>query len=267
MERSSRREVERVLAASGVPLTVFRAAMIIGSGSASFEILRYLVERLPVMVTPACGGIRPGVSPHAPHSCDDAVYAVAGELGLPITTHLAETLDEVRFVRDGSGPFTDLLRSVGAWTPDLRGWGRGPVERVQPLLQGRGAALVHLNYLDDAGLELLSRDAGSAHASVLVIGDAPTISVLDDMRFPWRRDVTDPIHLVAMATVHGARALGMDPGLVRWPLAGARNAHGMLAIHTGDIVSLTAAGSAQARATGALRGALVDERPCVWIWR
>jgi uncharacterized protein YbjT (DUF2867 family) len=50
---ASRREVERVLSASGVPLTVFRAAMIIGSGSASFEILRYLVERLPIMVTPA----------------------------------------------------------------------------------------------------------------------------------------------------------------------------------------------------------------------
>jgi uncharacterized protein YbjT (DUF2867 family) len=49
---ASRREVEDVLAASGVPVTVFRAAMIIGSGSASFEILRYLTERLPVMVTP-----------------------------------------------------------------------------------------------------------------------------------------------------------------------------------------------------------------------
>jgi uncharacterized protein YbjT (DUF2867 family) len=50
---SSRREVERVLASTGVPVTVFRAAMIIGSGSASFEILRYLVERLPVMITPS----------------------------------------------------------------------------------------------------------------------------------------------------------------------------------------------------------------------
>ena len=49
---SSRREVEAVLAAGPVPVTVLRAAMIIGSGSASFEILRYLVERLPVMVTP-----------------------------------------------------------------------------------------------------------------------------------------------------------------------------------------------------------------------
>ncbi|MEZ5356741.1 MAG: SDR family oxidoreductase [Bryobacteraceae bacterium] len=49
---ASRREVEAALASTGVAVTVFRAAMIIGSGSASFEILRYLVERLPVMITP-----------------------------------------------------------------------------------------------------------------------------------------------------------------------------------------------------------------------
>lgn len=49
---TSRREVETALASTGVPVTVLRAAMIIGSGSASFEILRYLVERLPIMVTP-----------------------------------------------------------------------------------------------------------------------------------------------------------------------------------------------------------------------
>ncbi len=49
---SSRREVEQALASTDVPVTVFRAAMIIGSGSVSFEILRYLVERLPIMITP-----------------------------------------------------------------------------------------------------------------------------------------------------------------------------------------------------------------------
>jgi uncharacterized protein YbjT (DUF2867 family) len=48
----SRREVEAILAAGRTPVTVLRAAAILGSGSASFEILRYLVERLPVMVTP-----------------------------------------------------------------------------------------------------------------------------------------------------------------------------------------------------------------------
>lgn len=48
----SRAEVGRILLDSGVPTTVLRAAVIIGSGSASFEMLRYLTERLPVMVTP-----------------------------------------------------------------------------------------------------------------------------------------------------------------------------------------------------------------------
>jgi uncharacterized protein YbjT (DUF2867 family) len=48
----SRYEVARILQSGPVPATFLRAAMILGSGSASFEILRYLVDRLPVMVTP-----------------------------------------------------------------------------------------------------------------------------------------------------------------------------------------------------------------------
>jgi uncharacterized protein YbjT (DUF2867 family) len=48
----SRAEVGRILAGAGVPTVVLRAAVIIGSGSASFEMLRYLTERLPAMVTP-----------------------------------------------------------------------------------------------------------------------------------------------------------------------------------------------------------------------
>lgn len=49
---ASRTEVGRIFADSGVPTVVLRAAVIIGSGSASFEMLRHLTERLPVMVTP-----------------------------------------------------------------------------------------------------------------------------------------------------------------------------------------------------------------------
>lgn len=48
----SRAEVGRILQQGTVPVTILRAAMIIGSGSASFEILRYLVEHLPIMITP-----------------------------------------------------------------------------------------------------------------------------------------------------------------------------------------------------------------------
>ncbi|MCX2740271.1 SDR family oxidoreductase [Pontibacter anaerobius] len=49
---ASRRHVEDVLSTAHSNLTVLRAAIIIGSGSASFEIIRDLVEKLPVMVTP-----------------------------------------------------------------------------------------------------------------------------------------------------------------------------------------------------------------------
>jgi uncharacterized protein YbjT (DUF2867 family) len=48
----SRIEVANILQSGKVPVTDLRAPMILGSGSASFEILRYLVERLPVMITP-----------------------------------------------------------------------------------------------------------------------------------------------------------------------------------------------------------------------
>ena len=48
----SRAEVGDILLASGVPTAALQAAVIIGSGSASFEMLRYLTERLPAMVTP-----------------------------------------------------------------------------------------------------------------------------------------------------------------------------------------------------------------------
>ena len=49
----SRHETAQTLAAEGPPLTYFRAAMVVGAGSESYRTLCYLVERLPVMITPA----------------------------------------------------------------------------------------------------------------------------------------------------------------------------------------------------------------------
>jgi len=48
----SRHNVEKILAASRVPHTVLRAGIIVGSGSAAFEIIRDLIEKLPLMITP-----------------------------------------------------------------------------------------------------------------------------------------------------------------------------------------------------------------------
>lgn len=83
---SSRREVEIALGRGGVPVTVLRAAMIIGSGSASFEILRYLVERLPIMITP-----RWVSTESQPIAVRDVLYYLIAALETPATT--GKTLD------------------------------------------------------------------------------------------------------------------------------------------------------------------------------
>ncbi len=49
---ASRQEVGTALGSAGVPVLEFRAAVIVGSGSASFEMIRHLTERLPFMITP-----------------------------------------------------------------------------------------------------------------------------------------------------------------------------------------------------------------------
>ncbi len=48
----SRQETGKVLSQAGIPVTEFRAGVIVGSGSLSFEMIRYLTERLPIMICP-----------------------------------------------------------------------------------------------------------------------------------------------------------------------------------------------------------------------
>nr|WP_202431774.1 SDR family oxidoreductase [Streptomyces sp. SID7804] len=74
----SRAEVGRILLESGVPTAVLRAAVVIGSGSASFEMLRHLTERLPVMVTPRWVHTR-----IQPVAVRDVLRALVGAAGLP----------------------------------------------------------------------------------------------------------------------------------------------------------------------------------------
>ncbi len=74
---ASRREVERILQAR-VPTTVLRAGIVIGDGGISWEILRQLVARLPVMITPRWVQTRT-----QPIAIDDAVAFLVGVLGNP----------------------------------------------------------------------------------------------------------------------------------------------------------------------------------------
>ena len=74
----SRGEVGEILLASGVPTAALRAAVVIGSGSVSFEMMRYLTERLPLMITPRW--VRSRIQPIAVR---DVLRYLAGCASLP----------------------------------------------------------------------------------------------------------------------------------------------------------------------------------------
>ncbi|WP_210503172.1 NAD(P)H-binding protein [Nocardioides xinjiangensis] len=74
----SRREVERLLGGDGVPVTVLRAAIVVGHGGISWEITRQLVKNLPAMVVPRWVGTRT-----QPIAIDDVVRYLAGVVDHP----------------------------------------------------------------------------------------------------------------------------------------------------------------------------------------
>ncbi len=74
----SRQEVGEILRQSGVPVIEFRASIVLGSGSLSFEMIRALVERLPVMITPRWVNIRA-----QPIAIQDALQYLRAALDLP----------------------------------------------------------------------------------------------------------------------------------------------------------------------------------------
>ena len=101
---ASRAEVGRLLMESGVPTVELRAAVIIGAGSASFEMLRYLTERLPLMITPRW--LRTTVQPIAVR---DVLYYLV---------HAADLPPEVNRPFDIGGPdrfsYTEMSRKYAA---------------------------------------------------------------------------------------------------------------------------------------------------------
>jgi uncharacterized protein YbjT (DUF2867 family) len=74
----SRRAVESILGAAGVPVTVLRAAVVIGHGGISWEITRQLVDHLPAMVAPRWVSTRT-----QPVALDDVVRYLVAVLGAP----------------------------------------------------------------------------------------------------------------------------------------------------------------------------------------
>ena len=77
---ASRKRVEEILSTSGIPLTSIKAGIIVGSGSASFEIIRDLVEKLPIMIAPKWLNTR-----HQPNAIRNIIEYLTGVLLKPET--------------------------------------------------------------------------------------------------------------------------------------------------------------------------------------
>jgi uncharacterized protein YbjT (DUF2867 family) len=118
----SRREVEGILGEDGVPVTVLRAAIVVGHGGISWEITRQLVKNLPAMVVPKWVTTR-----SQPIAIDDVVRYLAGVVGHP------DALDRV-FEIGGPEQLTYLeMMQVAA---EVAGGSRLPIVTV-PLLTPR----------------------------------------------------------------------------------------------------------------------------------
>ena len=109
--------------------------------------------------------VRAGLQPHAPNTVEPDAYEravqVARRYGLALCTHLAETVEERRFIGDAEGPQRELLERIGAWEGRLLGvYGRGlhPIDHLAPILQRAPFIVAHVNDCpDDERLAILAR--------------------------------------------------------------------------------------------------------------
>lgn len=126
----SRREVEKILGEGGVPVTVLRAAVVVGHGGISWEMTRQLVHHLPVMITPKWVNTRT-----QPIALDDVIRYLVGVLDHP---------DAAGRVFEIGGP--DVLRYIDMLTRVAKQVHRPmftiPVPLLTPSLSSRWLALV-----------------------------------------------------------------------------------------------------------------------------
>ncbi len=179
---------------------------------------------------------RLGVSPHAPYTVSERLYRGVDDLarsaGLPVAMHLAESLEETRLVREGSGPFAEALRARGIAVARL---GRSPVQYLAQLgvLSTGDCLCIHCVQVDEQDVAVLAREGVSiahcprsnrAHghgtaplaafrrAGVRVgLGTDSVVSVGDAVLASEAAAAgLDGEEALRMLTIEGARALGLE---------------------------------------------------------
>jgi 5-methylthioadenosine/S-adenosylhomocysteine deaminase len=180
-----------------------------------------------------------GVSPHAPYSISPGVYRACAELGLPVATHISESESEVRYLRDGGGPW-----SVIPWLVEPPGT-TGTRLLAREGLLGPNVLAAHCVVVDDEEIGILAEhDVAVAHwprsnayvgcgiaplkefrdAGLRVgigtdgVSSTPSHDFFDELRTTVmtararerRPDALTASDVLELATLGSARALGLD---------------------------------------------------------
>ena len=184
-----------------------------------------------------------GLSPHAPYSVRPPLYAALVQLAVkhqcPLAVHLAETRAELELLGSGNGEFVDMLREFGVWDPTAIPNGSRPLDYLRPLRDIKHALAIHGNYLDNEEIAFLA-----AHPNITVVYCPRTHAYFGHEPHPWQRMLQagvsvaigtdsrgsnpdlnlwrelqylrrtfpnfEPAELLALGTLNGARALGLD---------------------------------------------------------
>lgn len=204
---------------------------------AAFE---WLAQVKPEMQVAA--NCRPGLSPHAPYSTSDWLYYRAVESKRPLTTHLAEMPEELELLSSRSGRLRAFLEELGAWDDEWSPLSPNPADYIRRRgLRDADWLVAHGTYFDEADFWRLrsSESRGDRRVAVVFcprtharfshrphpfremlakgvivclgtdsLASAPTLSVLDEVRFLARQDPSlSGRMLLTMATLFGAWAL------------------------------------------------------------
>ena len=188
--------------------------------------------------------VRASLAAHAPYSVAPLVLrairaAVGRDAFVPCSIHVAESVEEVAFLRTGGGPWRQLLEELGAWDPAWVAPGVSPVQFLDEagFLGGRvlavhgvqmgpadlqrlashGATLVtcpRSNAYSGAGVPPLARfyDSGVTVAvGTDSLASAPDLNIFAELAAMRALAPAVPAaRLLESATIHGARALGFD---------------------------------------------------------
>ena len=240
------------LAATGTPSVIFHELL----GFAPHDHDARAREGADRAIASARPPLRAGLAPHAPYSTSpDLFQAIDREVtsrSLPSSVHLAESPEEMEFLRTGNGPIADTLRELGVWRDDWTPPGTGPVAYLDRLgVLKPGLLIVHATQLKrDALATLAARrcvivscpranqwigngnpplDDFYASGCTVAFGtdslaSADTLDLLEELALARRISTVPPSALLRSATWAGAKALGLEdsygriaPGL-RTPL-------------------------------------------------